>query len=78
MAPISQHVKEKLKYNETIEKYIIMRDRTSLHHSTVRKSTRKKGKKKREEFIKQVIQENISVIIFILKGPIEQCHQQNH
>ena len=55
-----------------------MRDRASLHHSTVRKSTRKKGEKKREEFIKQVIQENISVIIFILKGPIEQCHQQNH
>ena len=55
MAPISQHVKEKLKHNENIEKYIVMRDRTSLHHSTFRKSTRKKGGKKREEFIIQVI-----------------------
>ena len=57
MAPISQHVKEELKHNENIEKYIIMRDRISLHHSTVRKSKRKKGEKKREEFIKQVIQD---------------------
>lgn len=46
MASISQHMKEKLKHNENIEKYIIMRDRTSLHHSTVRKSKRKKGEKK--------------------------------
>ena len=57
MAPISQHVKEKLKHNENIEKYIIMRDRISLHNSAVRKSKRKKGEKKREEFIKQVIQD---------------------
>ena len=54
MAPISQHVKEELKHNENIEKYIIMRDRISLHHSTVRKSKRKKGEKNIKNSLRRV------------------------